>query len=256
MANSQHIAWLLEGVESWNKRFLERDFTPDFEGADIYWEFRMAGKLDHDGMIPLVGVVLGNPYSPLAYGNDPYSFYDEVVDPIEETPGYQDSIKSVPRMPYSTEISSDDDFTSKRANLNGVNLNMANMAGANLNSIDLAGAKLAYANLARADLEYANLTKANLVSSRIINADLSGVDLTSARLYGSLLTDTDFRSANLTMADFRRANLKNANLFGAIVDDANFIGANLTGANLGSTEFWKANIYPENEKAPSQYQGR
>lgn len=255
MADPQHIEWLLEGVEAWNKRFLEGNFTPDFEGADIYWEFRSVGKLDHDGMIPLAGVFLGHKYSPLTYGKYPYSFYDEFVDPIEETPGYQDWVKSVPQIPFSTEIPSDDDFTSKRANLNRANLNMANLAGANLNSVDLAGARLAYANLARADLEYANLANAKLAASRIINADLSSADLTSAYLYGAFLTNTDFRSANLTKADFRRANLNNANLYGATVVDANFIGANLTGANLGSTEFWKANIYSSYGQSAKQHPG-
>lgn len=35
MANQQHIAWLLEGVGSWNARREEDDFRPDFEGADL-----------------------------------------------------------------------------------------------------------------------------------------------------------------------------------------------------------------------------
>ena len=255
MANPQHIAWLLEGVESWNKRFLEGNFTPDFEGADIYWEFRKVGKLDNDGMIPLVGVFLGHPYSSHIYETDPLSFYDDIVDPVEETPAYQAWLRSAPPVQFSTEIPSGADFTSKPANLMGANLNMANLAGANLNSVDLSGAQISYANLARADLEYANLTKARLTSSRVSNADFSNADLTSAYLYGALLTDTDFRSANLTKADFRGANLNNANLYGATVVDANFIDANLTGANLGSTEFWKANIYSSYEQTTKQYPG-
>ena len=256
MANPQHIAWLLEGVESWNKRFLEGNFTPDFEGTDIYWEFRKVGKLDNDGMIPLVGVFFGDLYSSRIYETDPLSFYDDIVDPVEETPGYQDWIKSMPQIPFSTEIPSDADFTSKPANLRGANLNMANLAGANLNSVDLAGAQIAYANLARADLEYANLTNAKLTSSRITNASFGSANLTKALLYWADLTGTDFHSAILTNADFRRANLTDANLYAATVVDANFIDANLKGANLGNTEFWKANIYPESEKSPSRYQGR
>ncbi len=63
MANPEHIAWLLEGVESWNKRRNEClpggfRFTPDFEGADLYSAFRDANKLDHQGRIPLAGVDL------------------------------------------------------------------------------------------------------------------------------------------------------------------------------------------------------
>ena len=33
MANSQHIEWLREGVEAWNRRREREDFQPDFEGA-------------------------------------------------------------------------------------------------------------------------------------------------------------------------------------------------------------------------------
>ncbi len=63
MANSEHIKWLLEGVESWNERRQKVPgkgylFTPDFEGAPLYWTFREAGKLDSHGRIPLAGVDL------------------------------------------------------------------------------------------------------------------------------------------------------------------------------------------------------
>ena len=63
MANPEHIAWLLEGVESWNKRYNKSKpggypFTPNLEGADLYSAFREANKLDGNRRIPLVGVDL------------------------------------------------------------------------------------------------------------------------------------------------------------------------------------------------------
>lgn len=63
MANSEHIKWLLEGVGAWNERHQNvpgkgYPFTPDFEGAPLYWTFREAGKLDGRGRIPLAGVDL------------------------------------------------------------------------------------------------------------------------------------------------------------------------------------------------------
>ena len=243
MANPQHVEWLLEGVESWNKRFLEGNFTPDFEGANIYWEFREVGKLDHDGMIPLAGVIFGDPYSPLTYGNVPHSFYDEFVEPVKETSAYQNWIRSVSRMQFSTETPSDGDFGYKRANLNGANLNMANLAGANLNSVDLAGAKLAYANLARTDLEYTDLSNANLCGSRIVSASLDGTNLTGAYLHSACLTDSVLRSATLDGADFRSASLVGANFDDATVINTNFKGTDLKGASWARTELWKANIF-------------
>ena len=65
MANSEHIKWLLEGVESWNERHQNVPgkgylFTPDIEGAPLYWTFRETGKLDGRGRIPLAGVDLSD----------------------------------------------------------------------------------------------------------------------------------------------------------------------------------------------------
>ena len=65
MANSEHIKWLLEGVESWNERHQNVPgkgylFTPDFEGAPLYWTLRDAGKLDGRGRIPLAGADLSD----------------------------------------------------------------------------------------------------------------------------------------------------------------------------------------------------
>lgn len=60
MANPEHIAWLLEGVESWNNRRKhyrdEREhFIPDLEDADLFDAFRRAGKLNSTRRIPLAG---------------------------------------------------------------------------------------------------------------------------------------------------------------------------------------------------------
>ena len=65
MSNSEHIKWLLEGVGAWNERHQNvpgkgYPYTPDFEGAPLYWAFREAGKLDGRGRIPLAGVDLVN----------------------------------------------------------------------------------------------------------------------------------------------------------------------------------------------------
>ena len=84
MANPQHIEWLLEGVETWNARLLEGDFTPDFEGADIYEEFRKAGKLDREGMIPLGGVIMYSHFTPIVQTKAIIEFYQEFVHPLEE----------------------------------------------------------------------------------------------------------------------------------------------------------------------------
>ena len=57
MANSDHVKWLLEGVECWNKRREETHFVPNLADVNIYEEFEKAGQLDH-GYIPLSGIDL------------------------------------------------------------------------------------------------------------------------------------------------------------------------------------------------------
>ena len=56
MANQQHIKWLLEGVETWNKRREREDFVPDLSGVDISKKFQEAGKLDSNDQMPLAGI--------------------------------------------------------------------------------------------------------------------------------------------------------------------------------------------------------
>ena len=53
MANSEHITWLLEGVDAWNERRKGYLFTPDFEGAPLFRIFQDADKLGNRGTIPL-----------------------------------------------------------------------------------------------------------------------------------------------------------------------------------------------------------
>ena len=60
MPNQRHIEWLLEGVESWNKRRKDQSFKPDFENVDLPQKFVEAGKLEFDytSRIPLKNINL------------------------------------------------------------------------------------------------------------------------------------------------------------------------------------------------------
>ena len=58
MADTEHIRWLLEGVESWNRRRIEQDFRPDLEGVEIAEELRQASIVNSNGKPCLNGVNL------------------------------------------------------------------------------------------------------------------------------------------------------------------------------------------------------
>ena len=135
MANPEHIAWLLEGVESWNKRYHKTQpgsypFTPNLEGADLYSAFRDAGKLNQDGRIPLAGAELSEAILTRA-----------ILD-----------------------------FT----DLTKANLNSADLTEASLKFAILAEATLRDAKLTKTTFHYANLTRANLTAAKPWKADLFG----------------------------------------------------------------------------------
>ena len=123
MANSEHIGWLLEGVEAWNERRHKvpgqgYPFAPDFEGAPLYWTFRDANKLDRQGKIPLAGADLVN--ANLA----------------------------------KTDLTD--------ADLSNANLSLANLAGSNLWRADLTSANLHFAELDGTNLTASEPWKADL----------------------------------------------------------------------------------------------
>ena len=223
MANPQHVEWLLEGVEAWNQRRLNDGFTPDFENADIYREFRKARKLDRHGRIPLAGVDFGSQHF---YDSDPNLFHDEIVDPPKLPHGnYQ--------LPdFSTEPLDSEHEAPTGAKLTGAILSLADLIGADLSWADLTSANLSHADFSDADLSYATLSGANLTQSRLINSNLNAATLTSAYLFGADLTGSSLRHAEVT--------------------NANLVGANFSGANLAGVEVWKAILYTERNTATNQ----
>ena len=125
MANPEHIAWLLEGVESWNSRRKnyrdEREhFIPDLEDARLYDVFSKAGSLDSNGKIPLAG-----------------------ADLVEANLENADIIF---------------------ADLRNADLTLAILTDANLWWSNLTGAKLHLANLVRANLSATEPWKADIFS--------------------------------------------------------------------------------------------
>ena len=133
MADPEHIAWLLEGVASWNDRYKNMryetarqhgyGFNANFEDAPLYWAFREADKLDCDGRIPISGV----DFTGANLANANLNF----------------------------------------ANLTEANLELADLTDATLWSADLTGTKLQYADLKRANLTASEPWKASLYPSTV-----------------------------------------------------------------------------------------
>ena len=149
MADPKHIKWLLEGVETWNKRRKNRPFTPDLSGEYIWSKFRDAGKLSQAGKIPLAGINLSRAN---LNGSD-LRLADLAGANLDHA-----------------------DF--REANLSNSSLNDSYMNFSKLNNADLS-----FARLDNAKLEHASISGANLCETSLIGANVHNVRLWEAVLY-------------------------------------------------------------------------
>lgn len=172
MATRKHIEWLLEGVESWNERRKRDGFCPDLAGADIYAEFRNAGKINDDGNLPLCRINL--------------------------------SRANLKNSRFCC------DFTGGGADLRWSNFRSADLQDSHLANSRLDGATLIGANLDRANLLAAKLRAAEMSNVHLEQTQLFQADLTDADLSLGYLRDTDFTCATLVNANLSTANLTGA----------------------------------------------
>ena len=228
MANPEHLRWILEGPESWNKRQVEHRFTADLSGIDLYEEFKQAGKLDDEGMIPLQRMDLRSAN-------------------LERLRARHANLEGADLLGASLRGASLDNARMERAKLCGTNLEDSALDDANLDNAELTSAQLRNAwpikaSLRGAELDYANaegahFEEANLEGASLNRTNLEGASLKSARLPGARLRYTNLKDVCLDKAD-----LTNAYLFGADLTQATLIDADLSGANLGMAILTKTDL--------------
>ena len=170
MADQEHIQWLLEGVESWNKRRSQVGFVPDFSGVGLYEAFQTAGKLDDDENIPLAGFDLR---------------HANFVDSRLSTPFTTGSADLRNANLWSADLRG---AVLTNARLDGAVLVGARLNGTNLSGACLCGSKLSSANLGKAEMFQADLTNADLRSAYLGGADLCFATMSDANLVGAVLT--------------------------------------------------------------------
>ena len=203
MANSEHIEWLLEGVEAWNRRREQEDFRPDFEGADIPSKFR---EKKHSSE------------------NEKDSPWSWDKDAILTDVNLRNAILK--------------DAILKDAILLNADLTNADLTNADLTDAKLINAKLTNADLINTKLINAKLMNAKLINAKLMNAKLCDADLTDAKLINADLTD-----AKLYDADLTDAKLTNAKLINAKLTDAKLFCKDFTGVELSWSKPWEANLY-------------
>ena len=149
MAHSEHIQWLLEGVETWNRNREGCGFTPDLSEANLYEEFHKFSKLDYRGRIPLAGADLRRA-----------------------------------NLKKANLIRADLTRANlSHANLVGAKLENAKLVEAYLNFAHLDDANLGFADLTNAALENATLAGTNLGTAILIGTNVNGAKPWQAFLY-------------------------------------------------------------------------
>ena len=174
MANQQHIRWLLEGVEAWNRRRQVGDFSPDLSDEDIVARLRNSRLTSSEGTILL-------DYLNLSYAN---------------LRGCNFSGASLDRADLSHSMIDGSNFSGtwlNSANLKDTFLRDSCFWGSNLLYADFTDAYLNEVDLSRARLPGTNLRQAQLRDCKLKGTDLSetelaGVDLTGSKPWQAQLT--------------------------------------------------------------------
>ena len=172
MANRKHIKWLLQGVESWNKRRKKKPFRPDLSDINLYTEFKKAGKLDCNGNIPLkkVNLIQAN------FSNCRLSYGDPAAGVDFSRAHLVGSNFSNASLRQSNMV---------RAVLSGINLDNADLCCANLRDSVIADASMRNTNLTHADCREAELPTCDLENAELCYAKLTGTELVDANLKGA-----------------------------------------------------------------------
>ena len=123
MADPEHTALLLKGVQAWNTRRRTVNFVPDLSHLNFHEEFQDNGQLDSDGQVRLNNIDLSGAK---LFGADLRCA--RLFD----------------------------------ANLSSADLTLSDLRGAHLDGVDLSDADLTAAKIQYADLRYAKIIRTNL----------------------------------------------------------------------------------------------
>ena len=178
MANSQHIQWLLKGVESWNARRAQTDFEPDFEDANLYESFQNAVRLNEEGYIPLTGINLRRANFHKARLS---SQFRAVGADLRNA-----NLRGADLREAEMANSRLDGTCLVGARFNEANLHASSLCGSKMASTGFCGTDLSQADLRNTKLNNANLENANLSHAKLLGADLSSATLTGADLGSEL----------------------------------------------------------------------
>ena len=178
MANDHHVNMLFEGnAGTWNARREEMDFTPDFEGEDLYATFKRVNRLDEEGRIPLAGMNL-------------------------KRANFRKARLTDRNLGLGPDL--------RGADLWGANLEDAQMANSNLEYACLVGTTFRGTKVPGSVFR-----QVKMASTGFFRADLSECDFTGTEFNNAILSGATLLHAKLEGADLSRAELTGAELISA-----------------------------------------
>ena len=181
MANTNHIAWIREGVVSWNARREQSDFFPDFDGANLPSIFQGSSYSPasiHLGT-SLEGINLRQAYLRNTNLRGLNLANADLVDAHLQGA----SLASADFRGAKLSLADFSDTILLVAKFNGAEGVSVNFSRANLSGACLDDANLRQANFAGASLVSASIKNADLRDSVLVGADLSSTEPWGAILY-------------------------------------------------------------------------
>ena len=223
MANPEHLAVFMRGVDSFNKWRAENvSITPDLSEANLF--VNLSATLENAN-VPANLKQLDLSEANLSQANLCHAHLVEAD--LSETNLHEANL-------VKANLTMAQVWKSKltKADLSEANLCKAKLSGANLTSAYLIGADLRWANLSDADLRWADLSRAVLSDANLKWADLSGAWLAWA---------------DLSRANFECASLVDTDLEDAIINDCRIYGISAWNVNLVKARQENLVITPEYE---------
>lgn len=172
MANAEHLAWLLEGVERWNSRREHADFIPDFGGEDLYALFQRENKLNEEDRVPLSGMNLSRANFRRSRLSDKY----RALGADLREANLWDAVFEEAEMANSRL---------EGACLVGTTFRRAYILGSVFRQVKMASTRFAAADLSDCDFRGTEFNNAHLQDASLLNAKLEGANLANARLTGA-----------------------------------------------------------------------
>lgn len=222
MANPEHVAELMKGVDTWNQwRLANPKIIPDLFCAKLVrndlrnYNFYKANLSNAN----LSGSDLEN--ANLRKAN------------LQEAVLYKVNFKSA-NLKYA-------DLT--KTNLGKAVFIRGNCEHCNFSHAYLVGANLYLANLTEANLQYADLTDADLTEATLFGTVLQEAVLDFGDLENSVLWEVNFRGARVTRANLRGSNMGDAMLEDASFNNSEFPGAKLHIASISSSTSFSGTLF-------------